>query len=312
MNTETVTVTPLRREINEHAEIKPLPRPRTLSAQLQRGALAALSKVAPALTIDVLYGQYFTPFRYRPRTREREILNDAQRRRVHAAGREVVVYEWGAQPDYPWERRSTKSALLVHGWSGAAAQMTPFVAPLLAAGYSVRAFDWPAHGRSRGAQVNVAEVADVITALAREDAAPVIVAHSLGGSAALISAARGLDASAFVLFAAGARLDRYPLRFAEAVGAGPAHGVALKERLVRELGDDVIAPGHTPLLDRALDVPALFVHDVDDAEMPHEDSRWLASRFHHAHLVSTAGLGHRRILKDAPVLAEVIRFLERT
>ena len=102
------------------------------------------------------------------------------------------------------------------------------------------------------------------------------------------------------------------LRFAEAVGAGPAHGVALKERLVRELGDDVIAPGHTPLLDRALDVPALFVHDVDDAEMPHEDSRWLASRFHHAHLVSTAGLGHRRILKDAPVLAEVIRFLERT
>jgi pimeloyl-ACP methyl ester carboxylesterase len=191
--------------------------------------------------------------------------------------------------------------------------MTPFVKPLQQAGYSVRAVDWPAHGASAGEQINVSVIADILCELQRQDASETIIAHSLGGSAALLAAARGLDASRLVLIAAGGRLDRYPVRFTRAAGMNDTLGEALRDRLFAEFGNDVMFLGESKALEAAFHIPALFVHDLDDAEMPHEESRSLAGRWGaNAQLVSTAGLGHTRLLKDQAVLEEVIAFLSRT
>lgn len=303
----TVTITPLRRQIHEQMELRPLPGPRSLTQKVQARALSTLSVVAPALSLDVLYRLYFTPRRYRPSREERLVLEEAAKRTVDVLGRKVRVYAWGDEPDFPWEHAPTKTAWLVHGWSGAAAQMTALVGPLLATGHRVFAFDWPAHGGSAGEQTTVAEAAEILRALT-EGSRPRIFGHSLGGSAALIAAARGLDAEAFVLVAPGARLDRYPLRFTRAAGVSDAIGGALRRRLLEEFGEDVIIPGAAPALDRSVGTPALLVHDVDDQEMPHDDSRELAARFIGSQLISTAGLGHRRILRDQPVIDEITRF----
>ncbi len=312
MSAETITVTPLRRSLSPRTEPRPLRPPRSLGAKVQAHALGTLARVAPALTLDWLYNQYFTPLGYGPSARQREIMGEARFSRARVHGRTIAVYEWGGEPDFPWEQPPAKDAWLVHGWGGAAAQMTSFVRPLCAAGYRVRAFDAPAHGRSSGERTNVAEVAEILLELGGRtgDRRPgTIIAHSLGASSALIAAARGLVADAFVFLAPGTSLERYPVRFARAVGVSPALGEALRHRLLAEFGEDVLEPGAAPALDRALGVPALFVHDVDDAEMPHDDSRRLAARWPGARLITTAGLGHRRILEDGPVLEEVQRFL---
>jgi pimeloyl-ACP methyl ester carboxylesterase len=55
-----------------------------------------------------------------------------------------------------------------------------------------------------------------------------------------------------------------------------------------------------------LNVPALIVHDLDDAEVPYREGQLLAHSWSGARLVTTAGLGHRRILRDARVIEEAV------
>jgi pimeloyl-ACP methyl ester carboxylesterase len=55
--------------------------------------------------------------------------------------------------------------------------------------------------------------------------------------------------------------------------------------------------------------PVLVVHDHDDREVPFEHGARLAAALPHAALLETHGLGHRRVLKDANVIAEVTRFV---
>src|SRR6476619_6407329 len=49
-----------------------------------------------------------------------------------------------------YRRGHGPAILLVHGWGGHAARLSRFVEPLEAAGFSVIAFDAPAHARSSG------------------------------------------------------------------------------------------------------------------------------------------------------------------
>lgn len=54
---------------------------------------------------------------------------------------------------------------------------------------------------------------------------------------------------------------------------------------------------------------ALFVHSADDRVISIEDSRSGASFWPGALHVPVDGLGHRRILADAAVIAAVVRFV---
>ena len=56
-------------------------------------------------------------------------------------------------------------------------------------------------------------------------------------------------------------------------------------------------------------VPTLVVHDRDDRYTPYADSVRLVDVLPDAHLVTTDGLGHRRILRDPSVVRQVNAFL---
>ena len=55
--------------------------------------------------------------------------------------------------------------------------------------------------------------------------------------------------------------------------------------------------------------PLLLVHDGQDAETGWADSEAIARAWPGARLVTTSGLGHRRILRDPEVVAEVTGFV---
>ncbi|HMI90586.1 MAG TPA: alpha/beta fold hydrolase, partial [Polyangiales bacterium] len=86
----------------------------------------------------------------------------------------LSVSEWGRGP----------AVLLVHGWNGHSGQLTELVAPLVAAGRRVVAFDQPAHGRSSGQRATLIDFAGAVRAVA-DAVGPLdaIVAHSLGATA---------------------------------------------------------------------------------------------------------------------------------
>src|ERR671918_336718 len=86
-------------------------------------------------------------------------LIDARQSYVEHKRRLISTWRWGS--------RDAPAVLLAHGWGGNAAQMRPFVFPLLQAGYRVIAYDQPAHGVSGGRVTGLPDFADVLTLVAQ-------------------------------------------------------------------------------------------------------------------------------------------------
>jgi pimeloyl-ACP methyl ester carboxylesterase len=90
-------------------------------------------------------------------------------------------------------------------------------------------------------------------------------------------------------------------------------GARTHRRLVARIERRIAAPLHhfeVPELGRAVAMPpTLIVHDVDDRSMPVADGSAIAAAWVRSRLRTTAGLGHRRLLRDPDVVAEVVDFV---
>ena len=59
----------------------------------------------------------------------------------------------------------------------------------------------------------------------------------------------------------------------------------------------------------AIGRPALIVHDLEDRDVPWEEGERYARYWPDSRLLTTRGLGHRRVLDDGDVIAAGLRFL---
>lgn len=200
-------------------------------------------------------------------------------------------------------------------WGGNAGQWHAAVTGLLAAGMRVVAFDALSHGASdagaRGQQqTSIVEMARSLLAVAWH-VGPVhaVVAHSLGGAAAAQAIREGLPVRGVAMI--GAPADMYDACSAMAWQLGIAPHVLhrMQRRSEQWLGTSW-STFNVPDVGRTRPVPpALVIHDREDKEVRWEDGAAIAGAWPDARLVTTQGLGHRRILRDAEVIAHVTHFV---
>src|SRR5690349_20988780 len=103
---------------------------------LARLGLRALSLVAPPVAERVTMDLFYRPERRRQQPEVPGLTGHRWQLRARAGW--LTAWDYGAGP----------TVLLVHGWSGAAAQWSRFIDPLVRAGYNAVALDLPAHGFS--------------------------------------------------------------------------------------------------------------------------------------------------------------------
>jgi pimeloyl-ACP methyl ester carboxylesterase len=271
---------------------------RSVTQPAASAGLRALQAVAPALAGRVAARLFMTPPRHG---------------RAPAGWRAVAA----AAPFELRTRRATlrgvrlgrgPAVLLVHGWGGRGDQLAPFAAPLLDAGCSVIAYDAPAHGASGGRTTNMPEVAEAIARVAERFEARAAIAHSLGAAALTLALRRGLALEAAVLVAPPRAPTAWLDAFSAAVGLRPDSRRALQAGIERRVGLRM-AELAVPRLAGGLSAPALVVHDRADREVPWEDGAAIAAAWPGARLLTTDGLGHRRVLRDARVVAEATGFV---
>ena len=99
----------------------------------QRLAFRVLAPLAPRKAGDRARRLFLTPPRHGFRRAELEALEEASLFTVSMPTGRLIGWRWG--------RKEDPVVVLVHGWGGRAAQLRGYVAPLLARGYSVVAFD---------------------------------------------------------------------------------------------------------------------------------------------------------------------------
>ncbi|HEX5125030.1 MAG TPA: alpha/beta fold hydrolase [Rhodanobacteraceae bacterium] len=267
-----------------------------------RAGFSVASWLAPDVAIARAVELFCTPSRTARRRAIEASTAFAATLTLDVGGRNIEVYRWGDPSAQPY-------VLVVHGWSDYALRFVPLIDALRDAGYAVVTFDQPGHGRSDGDTSTLPEFARCVGAVGRHfGRAAAVVGHSMGGAAAAIALRDGLAADRAILIAPPADLADAADRFAAFVGLAPH----LRERFHRALEErasvrfeSLEAHRNVPAIDR----PALIVHDLCDREVPWSEGERYARYWPRARMVSTANLGHNRILADAGVVGTLLDFL---
>jgi pimeloyl-ACP methyl ester carboxylesterase len=277
-----------------------------MGLRLTRRALQALAVVSPRLAARAALEIWFRPPHLDVRRELQQFLTTGERSTISVRGRPVAVWSWGSGP----------AVLLVHGWGGYGAQLQPFVHPLVDSGFQAIVFDAPAHGVSGPSQVGshkatLFDFGFVIDEIgrARGELAG-IIAHSGGCTAtawSLLSAT--FTTRSLVFISPMASAARYKNLFHRALGLSDAvlrefdrHSEAMLNFRWSDFEVPEMAARMTP-------PPLLVVHDRQDADTSWEEGQAIVAAWPNSLLVSTEGLGHRRILKDPAVVEKACAFV---
>lgn len=268
-----------------------------VSVALQRAALRALAVVAPSTVDRMVVDRFATP------SRDRDVRGEpiGERQMVRSGNETLAVYSAGDAP----------RVLLVHGWEGTAVDVVPLATMFRAAGFGVVSFDHPAHGRSTGSRVTLPQMARAVLDVGRSTGPfAAVVAHSLGASAALLALSDGLSARCAVLISPphdARHFIRFTVRAMGLSDARVAGAIAHLERQVGAVGGD-----ETDRVAARLRLPGLVLHDPADRYVPFAHGEAVAAAWPRARLVPLEGVGHRRMLNDASVHADILSFIRET
>lgn len=290
-------------------------------SQPQRASRSRAARASFAIQLAALRAQFAVLDRLRPDTSAAKAMSiwttlpgNAGRRKDFrpepgevfrletSRGGETVAESWGDGP----------VVYLVHGWGGWRGQLGSFVAPLLARGHRVVAFDAPGHGEAGPGVLGpgkgtIVEMVEALDAVAKHvGPATGIVGHSLGCHVASAVVHRGVAAERLALIAPSNDFGEIIDQFAGILGFGEPTASRMERIMVDFLAEPISAFDLAPLgVDDAMP-PTLVVHDRLDKETSFDVGERLAAAWSSAQLLATEGLGHQRILADADVVGRVV------
>lgn len=289
---------------NKSTNVRSLP----TGLKAARAGLRVLAPHAPNLAARVAE-HFFLTARRHPRPHWEEVA-------LASAIEGSIAHDGGSVPTWTWTpevadllEEAPKTVLLVHGWEGRGSQLAHFVAPLLARGLRVVAFDAPGHGDSSLARASLVEHARAIRSVA-DVIGPVhaLIGHSVGGASALLATRFGLKAGRFALIAPPTDPGQFAATFARALGLGDSLKAAMIARLEARYAirfDELDVRSDAA----RLEAPMLVVHDKDDRVVRFEQGQTLANAAPRGEIVETSGLGHVAILRDGTVVDSVTQFV---
>jgi pimeloyl-ACP methyl ester carboxylesterase len=279
------------------AQRKPAP-----ALRVMRFLFAYLGRIAPALMGRWAYRLWFRTRRFPESAAGRRVAGQAGRETLQVDGLPVAIYRWGAGP----------VVLFVHGWSGRGSQAVAFIEPLLRAGYQVLAVDAPGHGETPGDSTNILECAAVLRAVeGAYGPLHAAITHSFGGMVLAYTMQHGLHVKRVVSLSAPATVEFLIDGFAQTLSMPPGVVASLRRRMEQRFEDDFW--GRISMINnvRDLKVPALVIHDADDASVPWQQGEMIAAAWPGARFMKTQGLGHGRILRDPAVVEAAVAFISQ-
>ncbi len=265
--------------------------------------LNALALVAPRTAGRLAFEIFCTPRNGRLRDSDREFLASAEQATQHLAGHSIQTYRWpakyGGQP---------LRVLFLHGWESNSARWRSFIHAFRHAGVEVSAFDAPGHGSSSGKRLNVLIFSRVLKDFLEKNGPPdVIIGHSLGGAAIVMSiAAFGAERpKRAVVLGTFAESSRVISDFAELLGLSEKVRAEVAREVERRVGMTIAEFSIKEKARLLGDLPGLVLHDREDAIAPFAEGEAVAETWG-AKFLGTTGLGHR--MQDKSVVAAVLEF----
>lgn len=273
----------------------------TRSMAMMGAVIRGVDRLSPRLGARVAARIFLTPRRARLPERERAWLKHARPETFLAGRFQLSGHRWS---------ESGEPVLLIHGWEGRGSQLGGLALAVAEQGFQPITIDLPAHGSSKGAQTNLVEIAEAIGAMVRHlGGVAGIVAHSFGAAGTTVALRESLAVGRLVYLAPSEDFEHFPRVFSHWLGL-PGH---LSERMRHAIESRLgitMAELRGRLLAPRMRAPLLVVHDEDDVDVPWQDGKTYAEAWPDSRLLTTRGMGHRRILREPEVLTAVAAFFK--
>jgi pimeloyl-ACP methyl ester carboxylesterase len=264
-------------------------------------AFRTIQAVSPERAATLAERLFFTTPRAQLTRSMQAQLDRARPFAVTLDNHRIAAWSWGVG-DGP-------VVYLVHGWGSRGGRLAAYVAPLLAAGFRVVAFDGLGHGASEGRMSSMPELARTLRAVVGAvGPAQGIIAHSLGASAATLAMDWGLEVSKVVFIAPAADPIGFTLRWANQIGMRQdvlERMRASSQRRIAFSWDDL----DVRAMARRRKAPLLVVHDAHDPVVPWSDGAAIADAWPNSSLITTKGLGHSEVVRAPSVVSQTVEFL---
>lgn len=246
----------------------------------------------------------------------------------------VATYYWESlSNDNPAIQNSANKdkplVMLVHGWTGRGSQMAAFAEPLLQAGFRVLAFDNHAHGETPGKATSIFILSEIQQGLAEKvGGVYAVVAHSFGGMVTAYSLEQGtetkkvvsihsptshngFEVQKVVCLSSPARFDFLLERFTKSLYLPEIITKYMMNRFKKEYGDNLVESVSATHTSQSLGhIPALFIHDENDVDVPIFESELMHKAWPNSGIKRTKGLGHRAVLYNEQVIESTVNFIK--
>jgi pimeloyl-ACP methyl ester carboxylesterase len=256
-----------------------------------------LSFLFPTLTARKAISLFLKPKKHKRPPAEEVWYKAAKKRKLNSG---LAINEWGLG--------GNPKVLLIHGWEGRGSQMGAFAEPFVQKGYHVIALDGPAHGESPGDETNAGVYARALVSVQHElGDVKVIIGHSFGGGCSVLAASLGMNVEKLVTICSPSDYSKVAQNFLNFVKLSPWSEKAFYKILTSK-AQMKLQDIHISNLGSYLSLPILVIHDKTDKEVHYQNALDLHKAWSQSELLTTQGLGHRRILKDHTVIEKVIEF----
>ncbi|MFZ5978790.1 MULTISPECIES: alpha/beta fold hydrolase [Hydrotalea] len=218
-----------------------------------------------------------------------------------------VLRGWLWQPEP--EKNNGKKILIAHGFDSCSYRFAHFIQPFLQQGFTVIAFDAPAHELSDGNTTNVLEYRNAIVAIKKKFGPfEVNVGHSLGGMAITLAAEKLQDTSKLILIAPATETFTAIHAFSKLLRLN----ANIKSAFVQHIKTISNHSIHYFSVSRAIahiHAPVLWIHDESDIICPFKNVLPVQEKqYPHISFYCTKSLGHSNIYRSKSVKNAIISF----
>ncbi len=271
--------------------------------------LKTIGILSPRKAAELVFRLFFTPLPGGKKHKEPPVFHKAERLSFVMDGSVIRGFRWKA------EHPNGKTILICHGFSSYAYKFEKYISPLKKEGFTVMAFDAPAHGSSEGKIINASIYQKAILEIEKRFG-PVygMMGHSLGGLAASLAFETFNDNQnrKLVLIAPATETQRALDNFFTIIPVDEKVKKAF-EQMIREIAGQPVSYYSVSRVVKKISSEVLWIHDKQDTICPFEDVKPVISlNLPHITFLITEELGHSKVYKDSKVCSRIIHFFSGT
>lgn len=247
---------------------------------------------------------FFTPRKTKTKEFKKKILKKGIAVSFRHNNHVLHGYKWGS---------GSKTALLIHGWEGSSASLGGFVPALTKSGYSVYAFDGPAHGAHKAVKTNMIDFGKAILSVMDQlKVVDTIIAHSFGGSSTIYALSRhqnDIELNNLIVVASPTKINNVIKRFTDYLNISDEIEGLMMDHIMKTTNTEMHDFDLANYANEANINRVLIMHDEHDIVVPIEDAFHLTDNWPKAQLKTFKNLGHNEILWNENAHNEVLNFL---